>query len=115
VAGGVAAAGEGEGTAKDGVGGLQITGVEVQSIAGSPVEFRSGAVGYGGSTTDLDKLAGFGFGKLIQPQDQPPVLGAQREIRLDGGNELASILCHSKYKKTSGGVAPCPPPEVRHG
>jgi len=116
VAARVAASGEREWSPQNGVGGLKIPGVEVQAIAGVPVEFGGAEIiAVERAATDLNKLAGFGFGKVIQPQDQPPMLGAQREVCLDRGNELAPILCHSKYKKTSGGVAPCPPPEVRHG
>jgi hypothetical protein len=76
VASEIAAAGEGEWTAQNGVGGLKIAGVEVEAIAGGPVEFWSGTIGLAGGAADLDELAGFGFGKLIEPQDQPPVLGA---------------------------------------
>jgi hypothetical protein len=74
VAARVAAAGEGEWTAKNGVGRLKIAGVEVEAIAGGPVEFWSSGIRLGGGAADLDELAGFGFGKVIKPQDQPPVL-----------------------------------------
>jgi hypothetical protein len=73
--------------------------VEVEAIAGVPVEFGSGTIGCGGGAADLDKLAGFGFGKVIEPEHQPPVLGAQREVCLDRGLELASTGCHWNIKK----------------